>query len=349
MTRLELLQQLSDAVGVSGDETEVRKLIRGQIEGLATDIHVDVLGNLHATKKGTGASALKVVVSAAMDETGFMVVEIGDGGLISAQPVGSHDLRYLATKRLLVGKKKQPGHFLWVPIHKSTGQNTLVKVADMPIDVGAASKGEVQAQPGDRIAYAAAFRAMRETVVQGKALESRAACVALIELLQGDPFPFDLSAVFTAQAQLGARGMVAASAALTPDAALSFFGVLATDLPANLDRSDKTAVVRMGGGPVLRVNEPGYIADPAMIAHLRAVAAEQGIPVQLHSQTGAPATDAGRLGAGPKASHAANLSLPIRYLGTPAGLLDLNDLEAMINLARAALHALPHAALENES
>lgn len=348
--RLELLRQLSDAVAVSGDESEVRKLLRPLIEPLTSEVRIDAMGNLHAVRKGTGESTLRVALSAPMDETGFMVTDISDGGLISVLPVGSHDPRYLPTQRVLVGKKKQPGHFLWAPIHKSAGQKGLQRPADMQIDVGAASKGEVQAQPGERIAYASNFRALGDSVVRGKAFESRAACVAVIGLLaalQDQPLPFDLSIVFSAQAQIGARGMIAAAKALTPDVGIALCGVNATDLPPNLDRSDKTGMIRLGDGPALRLHEPNYIADRAMVQHVQATARAAQIPLQLHSQSGAGIADSMPLGAGPVASHAVTLALPIRYLGTPIGLLSLNDLEALIRLVRATLEALPGSSLEN--
>ena len=51
----ELLKNLTEAVGVSGEEKEVRLLIRNLIADHVDDWHVDAMGNLIALKKGTGA------------------------------------------------------------------------------------------------------------------------------------------------------------------------------------------------------------------------------------------------------------------------------------------------------
>ena len=49
----ELLARLSNAVGVSGAEGEVRQIILDLIRRLADDITVDALGNIIAMKKGS--------------------------------------------------------------------------------------------------------------------------------------------------------------------------------------------------------------------------------------------------------------------------------------------------------
>ena len=64
----ELLKNLTEAVGVSGEEKEVRLLIRDLIADHVDEWHVDAMGNLIALKKGTGAIDLRVMVDAHMDE-----------------------------------------------------------------------------------------------------------------------------------------------------------------------------------------------------------------------------------------------------------------------------------------
>ena len=77
----DLLQKLTEAVGVSGDEKQVRLLIRDLIDGHVDEWRVDALGNLIALKKGSGASGLRVLVDAHMDEVGMMITGASDGTL----------------------------------------------------------------------------------------------------------------------------------------------------------------------------------------------------------------------------------------------------------------------------
>ena len=48
-----ILKELSEAIGISGDEGAVRKIILKAIEGHAEDIHIDALGNITARKAGS--------------------------------------------------------------------------------------------------------------------------------------------------------------------------------------------------------------------------------------------------------------------------------------------------------
>ena len=67
-----LLKELTESVGVSGAEKEVRELIKSKIEEHVDEWRVDNVGNLIVTKKGTTESDLRVMVDAHMDEVGLM-------------------------------------------------------------------------------------------------------------------------------------------------------------------------------------------------------------------------------------------------------------------------------------
>ncbi|MBI4315674.1 MAG: hypothetical protein HY679_07040, partial [Chloroflexi bacterium] len=77
---LDLWRRLSEAVGVSGDEAAVRKLVRETVSTLADEITVDTIGNLFAVKHGP-ARAPRVLLAAHMDEVGFMIVGLDSDGL----------------------------------------------------------------------------------------------------------------------------------------------------------------------------------------------------------------------------------------------------------------------------
>ena len=51
--QIKLLERLCNAVAVSGDEGEVRRIVLEEIKGHADEVKVDALGNVLAIKKGT--------------------------------------------------------------------------------------------------------------------------------------------------------------------------------------------------------------------------------------------------------------------------------------------------------
>lgn len=54
--RIDLLEKLSNASGVSGDEGAIRRIIREEIAAAADELRTDVLGNLIAVKKAKKAA-----------------------------------------------------------------------------------------------------------------------------------------------------------------------------------------------------------------------------------------------------------------------------------------------------
>ena len=333
-------------MGVAGGEQDVRALILEKIADRVSDVTIDPMGNVTARHKGTGASLLRVMISAHMDEIGFMIRSVDDDGLIHVVPIGAHDLRLIPTQRVLVGDAKTPGVFLWVPIHKSHGKNDFQEIDDMLIDIGAENKAGVHAQPGERIAYAGHCIEMSPGVMRGKAFDSRAGCAALIDLLSGDPFPFDVSVAFTAQATIGGRGAAVAANRLDPQVAFTLSAVVCNEWPHDPEY-DHAPLIRLGGGPVLSALESDLVADRRLIAHVQKVAKAENIPIQFNAlaQRSGANTAVGFARAGVPTL---TLGVPVRYLGSPNALLQMSDLNQLLTLVRASLTALTPDLLENK-
>ncbi len=86
-----LLEKLSNAIGVSGNEEEIRRIVIDQIKSYVDEYKVDSLGNLLAVKHALTPGALRVMFAAHMDEVGFMLVEEDGDGLYAFEKVGSID------------------------------------------------------------------------------------------------------------------------------------------------------------------------------------------------------------------------------------------------------------------
>ncbi|MCA9893180.1 MAG: M42 family peptidase, partial [Anaerolineae bacterium] len=151
MPDIDLLKNLSEAFGVSGQEAAVRKIVLDAIKDHVTDIHIDSIGNLTAIKKGTGERNLRVMIAAHMDEIGFMVMGHDSNGLLKFSNVGGVDDRILPALRVRVGPEGMPGVILWTPIHKNRDQD-VTKLSNLRIDIGVTSKSaaESKAKRGTR-------------------------------------------------------------------------------------------------------------------------------------------------------------------------------------------------------
>jgi len=332
-----LLRQLSEAFGVSGQETAVRQIIVDAIKDMVHEYRVDALGNLIALKRGNGTSR-KVMVAAHMDEVGLMIVQVEKEGSLRFRRVGGIDPRVLLSKKVLIGEKKVPGVIGVKPIHllEPRALQQVMPIAEMSIDIGASSQEEAGnlVHVGDYAAFDVSFGELGGTLrtVKGKAFDDRAGCAVLIELLR-DSYPFDLYAVFTVQEEVGLRGARVAAYSVAPDLAFALEGTICDDSPKKRDVSPTTV---LGAGPAITVMDRSVISDRRLVDLLLATAQQHNIPHQF-KQPGMGGTDAGAIHLTREGVPSAVVSVPSRYIHSPVGLLSLNDLDNTVHLMRETL------------
>ena len=136
--QLKLLEKLCRAVGVSGGESEVRKIVLDEIRSSVDEVKVDALGNVLATQKGRGAKRLRVMLDAHIDEVGFMLVADDGDGLYRFKTIGGIDPRNLVGKQVVVGKEHTPAVIGAKPIHHTTSDERKKPLAEdaLRIDLG---------------------------------------------------------------------------------------------------------------------------------------------------------------------------------------------------------------------
>jgi endoglucanase len=347
----EWLKELSEAVGVSGNEDAVRGVVLRAIDGHAEQIRIDPMGSITALQRGTGETGLRVMVAAHMDEVGFIVTGHDSDGLIRFASVGGVDDRIMPGLRVKVGDGLLPGVILWTPIHQNNEQN-VVKIKNLRIDIGAGSKDEAagKVKKGERIAYDSRYMEVGDgRLLRGKSFDDRAGCALLIDLLRAGPYPVDVLAAFTVQEEIGLRGAQVAAQTLKPDVAFVLEGTTAQDLPDAARRPDDSRDLnptsRMGDGPVLTIMDGGLIVPPHLLAFMRATAEAEGIPYQLKSR-GSGGTDGGQIHLAGAGAQTAVISLPCRYIHSPSAYLLREDYDNALRLIQAALRGVTRETLE---
>jgi endoglucanase len=335
-----ILKELSEAIGVSGNEDAVRKIIANAVRDHVDELHTDTIGNLFAVKRARGAKrAFKVMIAAHMDEVGLMITGCEGSGGLRFRPVGGIDDRILPGKVLLVGPDKIPGVIGAKPIHllKGDEDKQVIKMDAMVIDIGASSKEEAEklVKLGQVAAFATRYNKAGHTAT-GKAFDDRAGCAVLVELLRGARFPFDLYAVFTVQEEVGLRGAQVAASAVEPDCAFALEGTVCDDLPKDKDTSPTT---ELGHGPAITLMDRSVFADRRLVDHLVATAERLGIPYQF-KQPGVGGTDAGAITRSKAGVPSAPVAVPCRYIHSPVSRLSLDDFENAVKLMRESLKRL---------
>jgi putative aminopeptidase FrvX len=334
-----ILKQLSEAIGVSGNEQDVRAVVIDAVREHVDEISVDTIGNVLAFKRGTGRRRMRVMLDAHTDEVGLMVVGHDGDGFLQIRTVGGIDPRLLPGTLLRVGPDRIPGVIGIKPVHLLSGEegSRAPKIKDLVVDIGAKSKDEAKklAPLGTYIAFGTRFRELGPTV-SGKAFDDRAGCAVLVELLRGERFRFDLHAAFTVQEEVGLRGAQVAAYAIEPDCAFVLEGTIADDMPKEKDGSPTT---ELGKGPAITVMDRSFIADRRLVRLLTDTAQELGIPYQF-KQPGIGGTDAGIIHLAHEGVPSVTVSVPCRYIHSPVALLSLDDFNNTVSLMRESLARL---------
>jgi endoglucanase len=340
--QIALLEKLSNACAVSGDEQQVRKIVLDEIQSIADDVRVDAMGNVLAVRKAQDSAALRVMLDVHMDEIGFMIVEDDKEGLFRFELVGGIDVRVLPGKTVLVGKDNIPGVIGAKPIHLTEDGETTRKIPldTLRIDVG---QNGAKIKPGDRATFATRFRQLGPSLV-GKALDNRLGVATLIELVKNPPANIELLAAFSVQEEIGLRGARVAAYAFDPDLAIAIDSTPALDLPTWDDSENTGYNTRLGAGPAIYIADTGTLSDPRLVRHLARTAEASGIPFQFR-QPGGGGTDAGAIHKVRAGIPSVSVSVPGRYAHTAATVTRLSDWENTLALVYQALTHLDRSIL----
>jgi endoglucanase len=344
VAQIKLLERLTNACAVSGDENEVRTIVLEQIRPLVDEARVDALGNVLATRRGQVEPRLRVLLAAHMDEVGFIITHHDDNSFFRFETVGGIDARYLAGKPVWVGKEHIPGVIGAKPIHLTSSEERrqAISLDALRIDVGPGNGSKVK--QGDRAAFATSFTRLGPSL-RAKALDNRLGVATLIELVKHAPPNIDLLAAFTVQEEVGLRGAGVAAYALDPDLAIILDSTPAYDLPTWDGSENVRYNTRLGAGPAIYIADRRTLSDPRLVRHLVETAEAASLPYQIR-QPGGGGTDAGEVHKRRAGIPSVSVSVPGRYPHTPASIARLSDWKNTLALVYAALVRLEPKLLE---
>lgn len=332
------LSYLTSLFGASGSEGDVRQAIINEIRDYCTRIDVDRLGNVIAFKRGSMEAPFTMMLSAHMDEVALMVTHVDGDGYLRFDTVGGIDPRILPGKHVVVGRRKYHGVIGVLAPHLAKKEDDKApKIEDLYIDIGAKDKDDALAYVtvGDLVGFDSGYQEFGDGLVRAKALDDRAGCYALIEMLKKD-IPFDAYFVFTTMEEIGCLGATTAAYGVHPQYALILEGTTAGDIHTDADRS---SVCKVGEGPVLSFMDNGTIYDREFYRLAMEAAKESGIPVQT-KQAVAGGNESGSIQRSWGGCKVLALSVPCRYIHSPVSVASLNDIENTVRLAQAILNKL---------
>ena len=337
------LEELLMTCGPSGFEFEQAKVYRDYLKPFAHDIRTDVLGNTIARLNPD--AKFQFMLSGHYDEIGFQVVSIMPQGLVSFRPVGGIDPLTLPGTgvEILTEKGHIPGVIGRKPIHLQTPdeRKAVPKIEDLWIDIGAADQKAAAklVKVGDPISFSRNFEMLSKTCLHSKSLDDKIGAFVIAEAfrqLAKRKVKVGVACVGTVQEELGLRGAITGAFGVNPDAAIAVDVGFATDVPGI--KPELLGDIRLGGGAELQRNADN---NPPLLNRILKAAAKHKIPYQMttgHRATGGTDTAAIQMTRGGVAT--ALISIPNRYMHTPAEICDLRDVESAIDLIVETIAAL---------
>ncbi len=326
-----MLKELCLINGTSGRENEVRDYIIAHIRGFA-DYRVDALGNLIVTKKGQKTPKNKVMLAAHMDEVGLMITYITDEGYLKFANVGGIDARVLLGRAVKIGKLS--GVIGVKPIHllKDDEERVIPKNDTLYIDIGAKDKADAEkyVSIGDCAYFDSEFVTFGNGFVKSKAIDDRAGCAVLINMIQNS-LEYDMTFAFTVQEEVGLRGAKAAAFGIAPDYAVVVESTTAADIEG-VDGCKQ--VCKLGEGAVISFMDRSTLYSKELYDTAFELAKRKNIKMQPKTYVSG-GNDAGAIHVSGSGVRTLTVSLPCRYIHSPSCVIKLDDLKEVAATVRA--------------
>ena len=343
---LETLYHLDNTFGVSGNEEETAAALRKEMEGLYDEYIEDPLGSQIFIKYGKDRDR-KIVLSAHMDEIGFIINYIEDNGIARFLPVGYHDDRTAVNQDMVVmtdsGKKvygvtgSKPAHIMTEEDHEK-----VIKIEDLFVDFGTMSREETNAlgvEVGDYMGFAREGYVLNDgKFYTGKSVDDRAGCAVLVEVmkrLQDADLEQTICVVGSVQEEVGIRSGGPLVTRLNPELFLAIDVTLTGDTPGvEINKCSE----KMGDGPGIKyydwdpiLGATGNNVPRKLTRKLIQTAEKHGIPYQREVMTGG-GTDAWSAAMAGGCVLAGGVCIPQRYMHTAVGTINMDDMENTVQL-----------------
>lgn len=330
MNLQDLTMALCNASGPSGFEEPVSGLIEELIAPYVDQTYTDVMGNLICVRKSGKEHAKRLMLEAHIDEVGLMVTGIEEGflrfsniGGVDPRMLPASDVRVLAPEPLFGVIGTLPPHIL-----KAEEMEKAAEIESLFIDVGLSQERAQQLVPlGTPVVFAGRAEPLGSRMISGKALDNRASAAILIktlEYLQSKELEVDLYVLMSTQEELSMRGATAGAFALEPD-----YCVVLDVTFGHTPDSAKAKTLPLGAGAAIGV---GPNINKGLSDLLIELAREKEIPYQIEVLPGNSGTGCWAIQVSRQGVCTALISLPIKYMHSPVGVMDMHDGQMIVRL-----------------
>lgn len=327
---LENLKDLCLLNGISGNEKSVREYIICEVKDYLDKYQVDNLGNLICFKKGR-SQGKKLLISAHMDEVGFIVTYINSDGTIKFNTVGG------INADVVIGRQVTINDIFGVvgsqAIHNipSSQKGKTPSIENLYIDIGTSSKEETEeyVSLGDSIHFYSKYEEFGNDYIKSKALDDRVGCAIMIDLIKSE-LEYDTYFSFVVQEEVGLRGSKVTSYTINPDFSIVLESTTAGDIHGSCDENK---VCILGNGAVVSFMDRRTIYDKELYNLCFDISKGYNIPCQTKTMV-AGGNDSGSIHLSRGGVRTISISVPCRYIHSGASVMKFSDAIACENLSK---------------
>lgn len=331
----QFLLELLNARSPSGSEEEAQAVFEQWVRDTSEKYEQDVMGNciarIHCKNKRS------LMLAGHIDELGLMVKHITDDGYVYFDTIGGHDRVLISGRRVRILTENGVVHGVTgkraIHLMDEKDRNKVPELHEIWIDLGVKTKEAAEAlvSIGDVAVYDHTFEVLNGSVCTSRAFDDKSGAYVVGEVLRRvaklKNVKTEVISVATTQEEIGTRGAITSSFAVKPDVGIAIDVGHATDSPDCDHR--KYGSFTLGGGPILG---RGPNIHPKVFRHLKKCADKIGIKYQIEAEPRPTPTDARSIQVAGSGVATALISLPLRYMHTPSEVMDLDDIEATVQL-----------------
>lgn len=326
---VQTLTRLCETAAVSGFEKHAATIAAELFTPYCDSVEIDTFGNITAVRRCGREGAKTVLLDAHLDQIGFIVTEVLDGGFLRFAEVGGVDPRMLLGCEVTVlADEPLYGVIACMPPHllKAGEQDNAVPVEKMLIDTGL-TDAKSRIKVGTPVVFGENVCQLSGDSITGKCLDDRAGIIALAQALQrlkDERLAVDIAVLISTQEETTSLGAGIGTWRIRPEYAIAVdVGHAKTpDAPG-----DKT--FEYGGGAMIGM---GPNLHTALTRALLKTARAEQIPYQQEVMEGHTGTNAWVMQVAAYGTAQALLSIPLRYMHTPIESIKLADLNAVSDL-----------------
>ena len=325
----EFLFKLLRTGSVSGNEIELEKKIYDYMQDKADLVTVDELGNVTAVVNPD--AQFKVLLAGHADEIGLMVSAVGSDGMLMVTKIGGiytttypgHKVRIYTKNGVIYGA---------VANSREIAKNKDLEASDLRIDIGAKDREDAlkYVELGDTVTFDTDVRELLNDCISGRALDDRIGAFIVMEALakaKKKGASVGCYAVSTTGEETTGNGAYFSASRVKPNIAIAV-DVTYTSDNCGISAAD-TGDISVGKGPVI-CNNPSI--HKKVNQHLRSCAQSLNMAVQTEAASGRTGTDGDIMHKTGIGVPFALVSIPLRYMHSPAEVGSLKDIQDCIDL-----------------